>query len=193
MLRIRATLSFAAIFFCSLFAQATAVQSAARTSKSYPLWNFEEMSHTCWAKGRLQDRDHCGSHLLDKIVADRRDAMPILISHLRDTRPTKEPIYDYWSLTTAGDIAYFIRNDLFTDSDWKTFTMPGMDALNDKDCHSYGEDCWQRFLKKDGRKFVQDQGLAAWKKNKDRVYWNEEARCFRLQPESTVNSAPRNQ
>ena len=129
---------------------------------------------------------------MDKIVADGKGAIPALISQLRDAGPTKEPIYDYWSPTTAGDVAYFILNDLFTDSDWKTFNMPGMDALNDKACQSYAEDCWQRFLKKHGRKFVQDQWLAAWKKNKDRVYWNEEARCFRLR-ESAVKAAPGNQ
>jgi hypothetical protein len=168
MLRIRATLSVAAIFFCSLFAQATAVQSAARTTKSYPRWNFDELGNTCRAKGRLQSRDYCGSHLTDTIVADGRDRIPILISQLRDTRLTKDPIYDYGSLTTAGDIAYFILNDFFTDSDWK-------------------------ILKRHGREFVPDQRLAAWKKNKDCLYWNEEARCFRLQPESAVKSAPRNQ
>jgi len=129
---------------------------------------------------------------MDKIVADGKGAIPVLISQLRDARPTKEPIYDYWSPTTAGDVAYFILNGLFTDSDWKTFNMPGMDALNDKACQSYAEDCWQRFLKKHGRKFVQDQWLAAWKKNKDRVYWNEEARCFRLR-ESAVKAASGNQ
>src|SRR5882724_4813250 len=186
MLRTGTTLSITTIFLLSLFAQTTAAQSATRTKKSYPLWNFDEVGHTCRAKGRLQDRDYCASHLMDQILADGKEAIPVLISQLRDTRPTKEPIYDYWSLTTSGDIAYFILNDLFTDSDWATFNMPGMEALNDKICQSYAEDCGHAFLKKHGRKFVQDQWLTAWKKNKDRVYWNEQARCFRLQPEPKI-------
>jgi|ERR1700686_4113422 len=191
--RVGFVFSIAAYFAFGGFAGATfAGQSGQPRPKAYPLWAFDEFGHTCRAKGRLQDRDYCASHLMDQIISDGKDAIPVLISQLRDTRPTKEPIYDYWARTTAGDIAYFILNDLFTDSDWKTFNMPGLESLNDK-CHSYAEDCWQMFLKKHGRKFVQDQWLAAWKKNKDRVYWNEEARCFRLYPRPKPHQAPGNQ
>jgi hypothetical protein len=158
-------------------------QAAAQTLKTYALWNFDEQGLTCRAKGRLQDRDYCASHTIDRIIADGKDAIPVLISNLTGTRRTKEPIYDYWALTTSGDVAYFILNDLFTDSDWKTFNMPGLEALADKECHSYAEDCWRTFLKKRGRKFVQDQWHAVWEKNKDRVYWDEKARCFRVAPE----------
>jgi hypothetical protein len=193
MLRIRSTFTIAAVLVLVLFAHPSAAQSSVKKPNLYPLWNFDEQGHSCRAKGRLQDRDYCSSHLMDQIVADGKDAIPILISQLRDTRPTKEPIYDYWSLTTAGDIASFILSDLFTDSHWKTFNMPGLDALNDKNCHSYAEDCWQRFLKRHGRKFVQDQWFAAWEKNKDRVYWNEESRCFRVRPESKAPRVPGNQ
>jgi hypothetical protein len=117
---------------------------------------------------------------MNQIVADGKGAIPILISQLRETRPTKEPIYDHWALTASGDIAYFILNDLFTDADWKTFNMPGLERLYDKDCHSYAEDCWRTFLKKHVRKFVQDQWLAAWSKNKDLIYWDDKARCYRV-------------
>jgi hypothetical protein len=120
---------------------------------------------------------------MDQVVADGKAAIPILISQLTETRPTKEPIYDYWSRTTAGDVAYFILNDLFTDSDWTTFNMPGLKSFSDN-CKSNAEDCWQRFLKKHGRTFVQHEWLAAWSRNKDRVYWDEKNRCFRLLTES---------
>ena len=174
----------AAYFALGGFLNSTLANQAGHPEpRAYPLWAFDEISHTCRAKGRLQDRDYCASHLMDQIVSDGKAAIPVLISQLRDTRRTKEPIYDYWSLTTAGDVAYFILNDLFTDSDWRTFNMPGLESLHEK-CDSYAEDCWNRFLNKHGRKFVQDQWLAAWKKNKDRVYWNEEARCFRLYPQA---------
>ncbi len=172
------------VLLAGMFAQTIAgAQSALKKPKAYPLWEFDDQSHSCRAKGRLQDRDYCASHLMDRIVADGKEAIPLLISQLRDARPTKEPIYDYWSLTTAGDVAYFILTDLFTDSNWTSFNMPGLEALNEK-CDSYAEDCWQRFLKKHGRKFVQDQWLAAWNKNKDRIYWDENARCFRLYPQA---------
>jgi hypothetical protein len=168
------------VLLAGMFVQTTAAaQSSLKKPKTYALWNFDEQGHTCRAKGRLQDRDYCGSNLMNQIVADGKDAIPILISQLRETRPTKEPIYDYWSLTTAGDVAYFILTDLFRDSNWTTFNMPGLESPYDN-CHSYSEDCWRRFLKKHGRKFVQDQWLAAWKENKNRIYWDDNARCFRL-------------
>src|SRR6202011_3199704 len=142
--------------FSGLVSTTLASQSAHSPPKVYALWAFDEISHTCPAKGRLQDRDYCASHLMDQIVLDGKAAIPVLISQLRDTRRTREPIYDFWSLTTAGDVAYFILNDLFTDSDWRTFNMPGLETLNEK-CDSYAEDLWNRFLNKHGRKFVQNQ------------------------------------
>jgi hypothetical protein len=154
-------------------------QSATQRPKSFPLWNLDEVSGMCRAKGRLQDKEYCESKLMDRIVAQGKGAIPILILQLTDPRETKRPIYDYWGQTTAGDIAYFVLNDLFTDSNWTTFNMPGLEALKDN-CNETAERCWRRFLKKHGRKFVQDQWLAAWKANKDRVYWDEQARCFRL-------------
>ena len=170
-----------------------ASQSARTKHKVYPLWDFDEEGPSCRAKGRLQDVGYCNSHLMAQIIADGKDAIPILIWQLRDTRSTKEPIYDYWSLTTAGDIAYFMLNDLFTDSDWKTFNMPGLEALQNKDCHGTAEDCWRIFLKTHGRKFVQDQWLAAWNKNKDRINWDEKNRCFRLSRQVTPIQNPGNQ
>jgi hypothetical protein len=120
---------------------------------------------------------------MDQIVADGKNAIPILISQLRETTPAKKPIYDYWTVTVSGDIAYFILSNLFTDSDWKTFNMPGLESLNDTACKSYAEDCWDRFLKKHGRQFVQHEWQTAWNKYRDRVYWDESVRCFRLRPD----------
>jgi hypothetical protein len=178
--------------FCALFSMAilslatlTGVtvsgQNATQKPNSFPLWNFDEENHSCRAKGRLQDKEYCNSKLMDRIVAEGKEAVPILISQLTDTRKTAEPIYDYWTYTTVGDIARFILDGLFTDSDWTTFNMPGLEALHDN-CQDTSEVCWRKFLKRHGRKFVQEQWLAAWNANKDRVFWDEHARCFRLSP-----------
>jgi hypothetical protein len=167
--------------FLVLVALGNATGQTEKRSAEFPLWKFDEVHYTCRAKGRLQDKVYCESKLMDRIVAQGRSAIPILISQLTETRPTKEPIYDFWGKTTAGDVAYFILTDLFTDSDWKTFNMPGLEALKDS-CDGPAEACWREFLKKHGRKFVQDQWLAAWNANKDRVYWDEHARCFRVSP-----------
>jgi hypothetical protein len=123
---------------------------------------------------------------MDRIVADGKDAIPVLISQLSRTRPTKEPIYDYWNLTTEGDIAYFILMDLFTEANG-TFQMPGLESirLNCKDIDS--ETCWREILKEHGRKFAQDQWLAAWDRNKALISWDESARCFRLSSRTNAN------
>ncbi len=162
-------------------------QSALPKRKEFPLWKFNEMTvyPSCRAKGRLQDKGYCDSKLMDEIIAQGKASIPILISQLTDTRRTKQPIYDYWTYTTAGDIAHFILEDLFTDSDWTTLNMPGLGSLHEK-CDDGAESCWRRFLKKHGRKFVRDQWLAAWETNKDRVYWDENARCFRVSSRTTT-------
>ncbi len=174
--------SVAALFLFSMLAGRNGEsQTTALALKEFPLWKFDEMTTypTCRAKGRLQDHEYCSSKLIDQIVAQGKASIPVLISQLTDTRRTRKPIYDYWHYTTAGDIAYFTLSDLFTDSDWKTFNMPGLEAL-DHPCNDDSETCWRRFLESHGRKFVQAQWLAAWTANKDRVYWDKTARCFRV-------------
>src|SRR5258708_18007203 len=109
--------------FCS--ASASCVS---KSGKNYPLWAFDEQGHTCRSKGRLQDHEYCVSHLMDRIVADGKDAIPILISQLSRTRPTKKPIYDYWNLTTEGDIASFVFIDPFTAPN-ATFQMPHLESI----------------------------------------------------------------
>jgi len=158
-------------------------QTALPKAKEFPLWKFDEMTTypSCRAKGRLQDKGYCDSRLMDQIIAQGKASIPVLVSQLTDTRRTQKPIYDFWSYTTAGDIAYFILTDFFTDSDWKTFNMPGLELLSHA-CDATAETCWRKFLEKRGRKFVQDQWITAWSANGDRVYWDENARCFRVSP-----------
>jgi hypothetical protein len=161
-------------------------QTAPPKTKEFPLWRFDEVGASCRSKGRLQDKDYCESKMMDEIVARGKDAIPILISQLTDTRATKEPIYDFWTETTAGDIAYSILGDLFTDSDWTTFTMPGLESLRDPNdkCEDGAEACWRGFLKKRGRRYVQKRWHAMWEANKDRTFWDDKARCFRVSPKS---------
>ena len=176
-----------ALFFLAIGTSAIAADKAdSRTPKGFPLWNFDEVAETCRAKGRLQDTGYCQSKLMNRIVAQGKSAVPILISQLTETRATKEPIYDFWSETTGGDVAYFILTDLFTDADWKTFNMPGLETLRDP-CDGLAETCWRQFLTKHSRKFVQEQWLAAWNANKSRVYWNEKARCFRVATKASAD------
>jgi hypothetical protein len=92
-------------------------QAKKKAAPVFPLWKFDQMrvEGSCGAKGRLQDRGYCSSKLMDEIVAQGKSAIPVLISQMLDPRATERPIYDYWSYTTSGDIAYFMLNDLFTE------------------------------------------------------------------------------
>ena len=146
--------------------------------KSFPLWNFDERGGTCRAKGRLQDKDYCDSKLMDQIVAQESNAIPVLISQLADSRKVKEPIYDYWSSMTVGDIAYFILNDLFTDADWSTFNLPGLTPFK-YGCSNTAEQCWRAFLKTHSRESIQRQWRAAWNASSAFIHWDAPARCFR--------------
>ncbi|HWF02751.1 MAG TPA: hypothetical protein VHA06_03640, partial [Candidatus Angelobacter sp.] len=84
-----------------------------------------------------------------QILAGGKASIPILIAQLTDTGRTREPIEDYWAETSAGDVAYIVLADLFTDSDWKTFNMPGVPgwAVISADCHNDSESCWREYLK----------------------------------------------
>lgn len=156
-----------------------AAQSHPDKSEAFPLLKFDEAAGTCRAKGRLQDKDYCASATMDAIVARGKEAVPILISQLTDARAVKEPIFDFWNRMTVGDIANSILRDLFTDSDWTTFNLPGVKSW-DNSCKDPAETCWRRFVKAHGRRFIQRQWLTAWNANEDRIYWDVDARCLRL-------------
>jgi hypothetical protein len=158
-------------------------QTKPATSEEIPLWKFDELTApgSCRSKGRFQDKEYCDSKVVDQILALGKDAIPMLIDELTDTRRTKHSIYDLWAYTTAGDIASSLLADLFTGSDLTVSVMPELDRLQ-MECERPGERCWRKFVQKKGRKFVQDQWRAAWEANKGRIHWDEKARCFRLAP-----------
>jgi hypothetical protein len=168
-------LSFAAFAGRPVFGQ-----EAVQKVKPFPLLNWDG-GITCRSKGRLQDKGYCESRIMDQIVAQGKNAIPVLISQLTDTRELKEPAFDFWNRMTVGDLANSILYDLFTDSDWKTFNMPGLKIIMPK-CDVGAEQCWHVYVKKHGMKFVQEQWSAAWNATKDRVYWDTQAKCFRQSP-----------
>jgi hypothetical protein len=169
-------------FFLSLCGSSeTLAQTGQSPAKDIQLWRFDELTApgSCRAKGRFQDKEYCDSQVVNQILALGKDAIPFLISELTDGRKTKHPIYDLWTYTAAGDIANSFLFDLFTAPDWTVSPMPELESLH-MECTRPGESCWRKFLHKNGRKFVQEQWRAAWEANKDRIYWDESARCFRL-------------
>ncbi len=161
----------------------TLAQTEPAPANEIQLWRFDELTArgSCRAKGRFQDTEFCHSQVVNQVLALGKEAIPFLISELTDDRKTNHPIYDMWNFTAAGDIANSFLFDLFTAPDWTVPPIPELESLH-MECNHPGEYCWRKFLHKNGRKFVQQQWRAAWKTYRDRIYWDESARCFRLMP-----------
>ncbi len=157
-----------------LFANTAHTQN---TPHKFALTKFDNSG--CRFKGRVQD---CSGKVMSQILAGGKTSIPILISQLTDTGRTKEPIEDYWSVTSSGDIAFLVLTDLFTEDDEQTFNMPGVPnwAIVSSDCQNSAETCWREYLAKHGRKSVQQAWLQAWNKYKDQIYWERTARCFQI-------------
>jgi hypothetical protein len=161
----------------ALFISFLAIQSAypqAQRAK-YPLTKFD--NYGCLAKGRVQD---CRGKVIEQILADGGDAIPILISQLTDTSITEKQVADYWSDTRSGDVAFVVLNDLFTDTDLHTFRMPGVPDWSaiQKGCNAAAQACWEEYLRKHGRMSVRQVWQHAWNLHKNQIHWDATARCF---------------
>jgi hypothetical protein len=163
----------------TLFISFVLIQSGRTQAKSakYPLTQFD--NEGCMAKGRVQD---CSGAVMQQILADGKNAIPILISQLTETAKTKKQVADYWSDTRSGDVAFVVLNDLFTESDLRTFEMPGVPDWStvQKGCNGASKACWNAYLHKQGRVSIMRAWQRAWDLQKDQVYWDAKARCFRV-------------
>ena len=149
-------------------------------TKRYALstWNND----TCRAKGRFQDREYCGSAVMDEIVADGTEAISALISQITDTRMIKRPVYDFWPQIRTGELAYFILANLFVDDTWEKVTMPELFPIQPCDEPSWV--CWANFRKRHSLKELQSVWMKFWLANRKNIYWDDKARCFRLRSKS---------
>jgi len=150
----------------------------AQAPQKFALGRFE--NKLCRGKGRLQDCDQ--NPVMKQILAGGNRSIPVLISQLDETDRTKEPIEDFWDYTTSGDVAFIILADLFTDRNGTSFTMPGVPNWDKimAGCNKNAEGCWREYIRTNGTRSLQGSWQAAWDANRDRVVWDDDARCFRL-------------
>ena len=160
-----------------LLGSASVVPAQTAAAKPYPLQTWKNI--TCRAKGRFQDREYCSSKIIEQIVADGKSSIPILISQITDARWIEEPVYDFWPRIRAGELANFILADLFLDDTWTKSTMPPLFPAAPP-CHDDSATCWSNFRKTHSLATIQAAWLKFWNENKDRIYWDDKARCFRL-------------
>src|SRR5215831_5739478 len=68
------------------------------------LLGLSQMQPGMAAKGRMQDVPD--TETARNILSRGKLAIPDLITCLTDARKTKSPVFQYWSETTVGDIAF---------------------------------------------------------------------------------------
>ena len=162
---------------CALILMTLLGHSQVKPTK-YALTEFN--NEGCMAKGRVQDCS--GSPVMRQILADGKNAIPILISQLTERTQAKTEIADYWFGTESGDVAYIVLTDLFTLPDAEKSGMPNVPdwTVVRKGCTNTSQTCWEEYLRKHGRMSVQRAWMRAWNLHKDQVYWDSKARCFRV-------------
>lgn len=157
------------LLFCAIDIQAQ------RPPQRYALEDFDSLG--CMAKGRSID---CGGAVMQRILQDGKAAIPVLISQISETEPAKHEIADYWGGTQTGDIAFILLNDLFSDDDGHPFSPSGAVDWEEvsKGCTNTAQSCWILYLRKHGRKYVQDSWERAWGRHKSEFAWNPRQRYF---------------
>ena len=160
-----------------LFGGPIAAQS--RLQECDPSLGLAHMQHTP-PKGRLQD---AGAPQTEHILKLGKKAIPMLIACLTDETRTKEPIEDYWPVTTVGDIAFFYLCDLFTDSTWRNSTIdrvPDWKSVEAEYPDEAASGAWYEFVKRHGRKYVQGAWWRRWKEVQASVVWDDKEQRFKV-------------
>ena len=141
------------------------------------------MGSICLDKGRFQDVEYNRSDEVEKIMARPKEAVPILISLLTESRRVHpDPVVCYWYDTRVGDVAFMMLADLFTDASWQHCAVPGAcwDALGAGDPGVPASTAWHNYIQQHGRAALQNHYRRLWRRYKDKVVWDPAQRCFRL-------------
>ena len=135
-------------------------------------------------KGRVQDRDYNNLPVVENLIAHGREAVPFLIGKLDDETEIKDHVFDDWSDVRVGDVAFAILTDFFTDPTWQKTTIPGVayDTFLGRKPNSdvTGEQLLRNYIAKHGRHDITTRWRAIWAQYQDRLYWDENDRCFKL-------------
>ncbi len=135
------------------------------------------------SKGRVQDREYNKSMVVDNLIKMENESIPFLIDKLTDETLIKGATIDFWSKVTIGDIALIILTDFFTDSTWVKTTIPGIswdEMLKRKNSKLTAEQVLRSYVAIFGRKAIQNKWERVWHENHEKLYWDNEERCFKL-------------
>jgi len=144
--------------------------------------DLSKIGHTA-PKGRLQDLDYNQLKVIEDLISNGKESIPFLINQLTVEKKIKGHVKDYWNEVKVGDVAFFILTDFFTDGSWERSTIEGAsfnEFLGCNDPKLPADYCYYNYIEKHGRKNIKARWQKIWKENKDKIYWDEAERCFRL-------------
>jgi hypothetical protein len=155
----------------------------ARAEKKQPAFDLSKVNDKPWCedKGRLQDYP---SKTMDQIIAGGKESIPVLISMLTDKRSGHNyEIICFWGEMSIQEIAYCVLMDLFTDSQWTHFTIPGVSEEYFLGPTNKDEASWSRlreYIHKHGSRSLQRKWEDLWRQYGDRIFWDAKERCFKV-------------
>ncbi len=135
------------------------------------------------SKGRVQDTDYNHLPIVENLIAHGNDSVPFLIGKLADETKIRGHVFDYWYDVRVGDVAFVILTDFFTDRTWRDTTVPGVGYdtfLQRANSDIMAEQVLRDYIAKHGRGDISNRWRQIWVQYKDRVYWDESDRCFKL-------------
>jgi hypothetical protein len=134
-------------------------------------------------KGRVQDLDYNQLPVVEQLIAHDKESIPYLISKLNDETKAKGQVMDFWNDVRVRDVAFFILTDFFTDKSWENPTIEGASfntflGCNNKEVPS--DHCYYNYIEKHGKTHIKTRWQKIWNDNKDKIFWDEAERCFRI-------------
>jgi hypothetical protein len=134
------------------------------------------------SKGRVQDVDD--SPEVKNLIARGKESIPDLIGELANETKIEGQILDYWSDVHVGDVALVILTDFFTDSSGQRTTIPGVgweEFLERGDKNNLtAEQVLRNYITKYGRNKIKDRWQEIWTQYRDRIFWDDGERCFKV-------------
>jgi len=174
---------------CGRPPEAKVKESAAEKQKSIasvvssPQTNLLKIGHIA-PKGRVQDTDYNDLPEVRNLIARGKESIPDLISELNNETKVYGEILDYWSDVHVGDVALIILTDFFTDGSGQRTTIAGIgwDEFLERDgkTNLTSEQVLRNYIAKYGRNRIKDRWQKIWTQYRDRMFWDDGERCFKV-------------
>ena len=145
--------------------------------------NLVKINHIA-SKGRVQDTGYNDSPEIKNLIARGKESIPDLIRELNNETKIEGRVLDYWSQVHVGDVALIVLTNFFTDGSWQQTTIAGVgwDEFLERGSNSNltSEQVLRNYIAKYGRKKIKDRWQEIWTQYRDRIFWDDGERCFKL-------------